>query len=27
VWILLFTFVYLIAPGADHKLPMPVVGH
>ena len=27
VWILLFTFVYLIAPGPESKLPMPVAGH
>ena len=27
VWILLFTFVYLIAPGPEAKLPMPVIGH
>jgi heme/copper-type cytochrome/quinol oxidase subunit 3 len=27
VWILLFTFVYLIAPGEGARLPMPVAGH
>jgi cytochrome c oxidase subunit 3 len=27
VWILLFTFVYLIAPEESARLPMPVAGH
>jgi heme/copper-type cytochrome/quinol oxidase subunit 3 len=27
VWILLFTFVYLISPDPAHALPVPVAGH